>query len=67
MKTNAINETIRTLIQSKKDAENKLNDVEKELCRLVNACPNCVSCTIKDCPIRIRRNIIGIKGGDCII
>lgn len=29
MKTNAINETIRTLIQSKKDAENKLNDVEK--------------------------------------
>lgn len=39
MKTNAINETIRTLIQSKKDAENKLNDVEKELRRLVNACP----------------------------
>ena len=29
MKTNAINETIRTLIQSKKDAENKLNDVKK--------------------------------------
>ena len=67
MKTNAINETIRTLIQSKKDVENKLSDVEKELYRLVNACPNCISCTIKDCPIRARRNIMGVKGGDCMI
>lgn len=67
MKTNAINETIRILIQSKKDAENKLNNVENELRKLVNACPNCVSCTTKDCPIRIKRDIMVIKGGDCII